>query len=601
MLTRYTDPMSPWRDDIPLTKSPLSFFLFVSRPHWRPALAAVSAVSVAALLGNAVPYLFKLIVDAALGFQTGGASSSVLFFGMAYVAVDVGKELIWRSSGYFGSYWSTGARATARYALTSYVTLHSRSFFLDRFAGSLASKIGHAAKATADLIGHFLWEFLGFGISVVASFFLAYSASPAIALIFLGWVVCAVPFNIYRARQRVPIAGEAQKHETKLTGLTVDLLSNIASMQEFARRSFEIGRFKRAITERRTRGLRNWHYGERTLIINGIIQGVFAAGMVLVAVHLAQSGTISPGDIVLILTIIFRMEDHFLFLGQRINDVSENWGEIQESLEEILEPYDVRDKADAQAFTANDASISFEQVWFSYTSSSRHVLEDFSLSIPPGQRVGLVGRSGAGKSTIFKLLLRHYDVTAGIITIGGKNIADVSTDSVREAIAVVPQEPLLFHRSIRDNIAYGRPEANDTEIIQAARLAFAHDFIERLPDGYESMVGERGVKLSGGERQRIVIARAILKDAPVLLLDEATSSLDSESEVTIQKALHELMEGKTVIAIAHRLSTLREMDRLIVMSEGRIVEDGTHEDLLAKGGIYADLWNHQAGGFLQEE
>jgi ABC-type multidrug transport system fused ATPase/permease subunit len=228
-------------------------------------------------------------------------------------------------------------------------------------------------------------------------------------------------------------------------------------------------------------------------------------------------------------------------------------------------------------------------------------MRDFSLAIKGKEKIGLVGRSGAGKSTLTKILLRHYDINGGVITIDDQDISDVTRESLRDAVAVVPQEPLLFHRTLRENIAYGNPGASEYKIVEAAKLAQAHEFIMRLPRGYDTLVGERGVKLSGGERQRIVVARAILKNAPILILDEATSALDSESEVAIQKALHTLMEGKTVIAIAHRLSTLREMDRIIVMDGGQIIEDGSHEELIARGGTYAELWAHQAGGFLKDE
>ncbi|MFA7310158.1 MAG: ATP-binding cassette domain-containing protein, partial [Candidatus Paceibacterota bacterium] len=344
--------------------------------------------------------------------------------------------------------------------------------------------------------------------------------------------------------------------------------------------------------------LRNWRYGEWVLVLNGVLQAVFGGSMAFAAVYLASTGALSVGDIVLVLTIIFRIEGLLLFLGSHLNGFAETWGEIQESLEEILEPHQIPDKEGAIDLKMDNAAIDIEDLTFTF--EAQPVFRDLSLHIPSGQRVGLVGRSGAGKTTLVRLLLHHHDIQRGSIKISGANIANVTQDSLREALAVVPQEPLLFHRSVRENISYGKPDATDEEIIRAAQLAQAHDFILRLPKGYEALVGERGIKLSGGERQRIAIARAILKNSPILLMDEATSALDSESEVQIQAALHALMEGKTVIAIAHRLSTLRQMDRIIVLERGAIVEEGTHEQLVAKGGLYAELWNHQAGGFIKD-
>jgi ABC-type multidrug transport system fused ATPase/permease subunit len=243
-------------------------------------------------------------------------------------------------------------------------------------------------------------------------------------------------------------------------------------------------------------------------------------------------------------------------------------------------------------------SITWKDVGFEFGENK--VFDTFNLTITPGQRVGLVGHSGAGKTTFVSLLLRQHDVTSGRIEIDGQSIANVTQDSLRENIAVVPQEPLLFHRTIRENIAYGKSDATDEEVVTVAKKAKAHDFISQLENGYDTLVGERGIKLSGGQKQRIAIARAMIKDAPILVLDEATSALDSESEVAIQDALHKLMEGKTVIAIAHRLSTLREMDRIIVLENGKIIEDGSHESLKEAGGVYQRLWEHQAGGFLVE-
>jgi ABC-type multidrug transport system fused ATPase/permease subunit len=276
--------------------------------------------------------------------------------------------------------------------------------------------------------------------------------------------------------------------------------------------------------------------------------------------------------------------------------LSQSLGEMREGLAEIFVPYSIIDAPHAPDLVLKEGAITWRQVSFRFGEVP--VFSDFSLTIPGGQRVGLVGSSGAGKTTFVSLLLRQHDLDQGEILIDGQNIANVTQASLRAALAVVPQEPMLFHRTIRENILYGRAGASENDLYAAARRAQVHDFVRALPDGYDTLVGERGVKLSGGQKQRIAIARAMLKDAPILILDEATSALDSESEVAIQKALHALMVGKTVIAIAHRLSTLREMDRIIVLENGHIVEDGTHEALVAFGGVYAGLWKHQSGGFV---
>jgi ATP-binding cassette subfamily B protein len=563
------------------------------------ALATLVVIVAGTLYSAGIPYSFKLITDAVTGVVQGGSYDAILWAAVTYVAITTCSGVLWRLSGYAGSYWATGARMTARHALTSYVTLHSRAYFSDRFAGSISNKIGHASNGTRDMVDQFLWEFLSLFVSVSASFYIAFHTAPSLGLLFLVWVVVVMSINVYFARRRTPLSAKAQALETKVTGATVDLLSNITAMQEYARRVFEIDRLKDMIEDRRRAALMNWHYGEHVLTFNALLQAAFAAGMVFIAVRLASGGAISAGDVVLILTLIFRVEDQFLFIGQHINRFGETWGEVKDSLNEILLPHEMPDKPDAVPLAVRQGGIVFQAVTFGYGSDM--IFRKLSFSISPGERVGLVGRSGAGKSTLIRLLLHHYELEAGYIAVDGMDISSVTQESLRSAISVVPQEPQLFHRTITENIEYGRPGASDAEVQEASRLAQAHEFISRLPEGYESMVGERGVKLSGGERQRIAIARAILKNAPILLLDEATSALDSESEVEIQKALKRLMQGKTVLAIAHRLSTLREMDRIIVMERGRVIEDGTHDQLLHRGGIYADLWNHQAGGFLQDE
>lgn len=588
-----------WREDIPLDTNPFGFFLFISKAHWKVAFMSICAVIAAGVCSAFTAYTFKIIVNAAIALPQIGAYESLLWGSGLYLGTLLAAKAFWRLSGFTGAIWATGSRATARHALTAYVTLHSRTYFSNRFAGSIANKIGHAASGVVDMVELLLWEFLDLFIAVIASFIIAFIASPSIAFIFFGWVVAVAVLNTYFAYKRKPLSARAQQLETGLTGATVDLLSNITSMQEYARRPFEIGRLKDAIDDRRKAGLRNWWYGERVLVLNNILQTFFGAVMLFTAVRLAMAGSISPGDVVLVITIIFRIEGLLQTLGSNLNKVSNVWGEVEESLNEIVEPHEIPDKEDATDLVVREGKIDVNNISFAYEETQ--VFQHLSVHVAAGERVGLVGRSGSGKSTLMRLLLHHHDIQAGSITIDGMDIAGVKQESLRRAISIVPQEPLLFHRNVLENIGYGKPRATQKQITEAAKLAQAHAFIQNLPAGYGSIVGERGIKLSGGERQRIVIARAILKNAPILLLDEATSALDSESEVAIQDALRTLMHGKTVIAIAHRLSTLREMDRILVMDSGKIVEDGKHDELLRKGGTYAGLWAHQAGGFLQDD
>jgi len=591
--------MSIWLKRTPITKSPAQFVWEVSKPHWKAATAASISVIIASVLYAYIPYIFKLIVDATTKLAAGGSYDDLVWAAIAYIAVTTTAGIVWRMSGFSGAAWATGVRATARDTLTSYVTRHSRSYFSNHFAGSLSNKISHAGNGSRNLVEQVLWQFLLFLVSVTTSFYLAFITNSLIAYLFLAWVIVIIPFNVYLAKKRVPHSMAAHKIETKLSGATVDLLSNAAAMQEYARRGFEVLRLQELTLLRRVMGLRDWWYGETTLLVNGLLQAAFASMMVFVSIHLARVGEISAGDVILVLAVIFNIEEKLIFIGSQLNGFSETWGEIKESLSEILEPIEIEDVADAERLEVAHGEIVFEDISFGYITPP--LFTNLTLRIAPGQRVGLVGKSGSGKSTLMRLLLRHHELEGGRLLIDDTDIAYVTQESLRANVSVVPQEPVLFHRTIRENILYGNLEATDMQVVEAAKLAHAHEFIERLQGGYEAMVGERGVKLSGGERQRVVIARAILKNAPILLLDEATSALDSESEVVIQEALHKLMEGKTVIAIAHRLSTLREMDRIIVLQGGKIVEDGTHDELVKHGGVYAELWSHQAGGFIKDE
>lgn len=588
-----------WRDELPRRLQPFSFLVFSSKPYRFTLIGAVLCVLLGAAATSFTAFIFKMIVDAAHGASTGGDLGPLWFGAFAYIGVSLAETILWRGSGFFGMHWATGVRATARYALTSYVTKHSYAYFANRFAGSISSKITQAANSTKDIGEQMLWQFLPFFVTMTTSFMLAFITSPLIAVVFLAWVAIITPLNIYLVRWGIPRSVATQKAETALVGTTVDSMTNMNAVHEYARRGYELERLKGFITKRRTTGIENWSFREYVRLGNGILQIVFIGGMILLATYLTAQGTLTAGDIILVLTIILIVQDRLTFIGNQLNNFGDAWGQIVESLDDIAKPLEIEDAAGATALPRISGDITLKDLSFSY--GGIEVFDGLNLTIPAGQRVGVVGRSGAGKSTLVKLLLRHYVPSGGAIYLDGVDAAGVTRESLRNQISVVPQEPMLFHRSIRDNIAYGNPGMSEEEIIQAAKEAQAHDFIVRLADGYESLVGERGVKLSGGQRQRVVIARAFAKDAPILILDEATSSLDSESEGAVQEALLRIMKGRTVIAIAHRLSTLRAMDRIIVMDGGKIVEDGTHEELLRHGGIYAGLWNHQAGGFLVEE
>ena len=313
-----------------------------------------------------------------------------------------------------------------------------------------------------------------------------------------------------------------------------------------------------------------------------------------------KHGTITPGDFALVLTINFSTIQILWSFSRDLIKFSELFSYVTQGLNVILAPIEIQDKPNAQPLVVQNGEIIFDQVQFQYKDSEL-LFKNKSIIIQPGQKIGLVGYSGSGKSTLVNLILRLFDVTAGRITIDTQDLRDVTQNSLRESIGMIPQDPSLFHRTIMENIRYGKRDASDEQVVMAAQHAHAHEFIQALPEGYNAMVGERGVKLSGGQRQRIAIARAFLKNAPILILDEATSQLDSVTESYIQKSLWQLMQGKTTIVIAHRLSTLLEMDRILVFDNGRIVQDGTHPELLAQGGLYATLWNAQVGGFLPEK
>ena len=384
------------------------------------------------------------------------------------------------------------------------------------------------------------------------------------------------------------------------SGELVDALSNIWAVKAFSARDRERRRLSERLHGEAAAQVRSWLYLEKSRVIHDVALWGTAGLMLAWAIHLWAAGQITPGEVVMVSALTFRILHGSRDLAFALINATQQLGLIGETLRVVGLPHAVVDHPQARPLVGHGGGIEFEGVSFDY-QGRRRVLEGFSLRIPPGQRVGLVGPSGAGKSTIVSLVQRLDDVQHGRVLIDGQAVTEITQDSLRAAIAVVPQEVSLFHRSILENIRYGRPDASDEEVFAAARAAYCDDFIRNLPDGYDTPVGERGVKLSGGQRQRLGLARAILKDAPILILDEATSALDSESEIAVQKALSFLMRGRTVLAIAHRLSTLSALDRIVVLVDGRIVEDGSPTDLRRRGGAFEALWRMQSDGFRLDQ
>ncbi len=587
-----TAPKAAYTSVIPT--SPLAYFWFVTKPYKFWATGSFLVVALAAGTSQATNYFFKLIVDAVESSD----HHSVFVYALMYPVAIFVVQLLYRLSGYFGMQWTILVKQKGYNELCDYIFSHGHTFYADRFAGSVLSKINNVVSSLDNVMPEILWTHWNSLITFLVTFFFLYIVDPVTSYLFLVLVVVLFATNRMLAPRKTILAMENATANTVLRGRIVDVLSNISATRQYVRKGLEIKSINYLTEDLKKKDKASWFYSEMMMTMNVFILFIFALLMFWSLVHQWSLGNITTGDFILVLSLVAQITGTLIFIGRVFNATARSFGEMQEGLNDLVIPYDVKDKTGARKMKISEAGIVWKNVTFEYGENK--VFNQFDLTIPAGQRVGLVGPSGAGKSTFVSLLLRQHDIDSGVIEIDGQDISQVTQDSLREQIAVVPQEPLLFHRSIRENIAYGKLTATDKEIIAVAKKAQAHDFIKDLPEGYDTLVGERGVKLSGGQKQRVAIARAMLKDAPILVLDEATSALDSESEVAIQKALHKLMTGKTVVAIAHRLSTLREMDRIIVLENGKIVEDGSHDALVNYGGVYARLWAHQAGGFLQE-
>ncbi|MBB1250434.1 ABC transporter ATP-binding protein [Rhizobium sp. G21] len=584
-----------------------AFILHYSRPvmFWLILMAVVTAaigvgeVMLFNFLGQIVDWLAKsdpktFFADEGDTLLAMGAFALIVLPGLVVFQSLIVHQVL------LGNYPMIG-----RWQMHRYLLRQSMTFFANEFAGRVATKVMQTSLAVREVAMKVLDVFvyvLSYFISMFAVVGMAdWRLMGPLAL----WVVCYAGLLTYFVPRLRKISEKQADARSMMTGRIVDSYTNIATVKLFSHAGREEAYAKRGMDEflQTVHGQMRYVTTFHALVhTNNAILGVLTTTM---SIWFWSNGSIELGVIAVAISLALRINGMSQWIMWEVSALFENIGTVYDGMGMLSKRQDILDKPNAPSLKADKGGIDFDRIRFHY-GKSKGVIQDITLSIKPGEKVGLVGRSGAGKTTLMNLLLRFYDLEGGQIRVDGQDIADVTQDSLRAKVGVVTQDTSLLHRSVRDNIAYGLPGASDAEIIEAAKRANAWEFIETLVDpqgrkGLDAQVGERGVKLSGGQRQRVAIARVFLKDAPILILDEATSALDSEVEAAIQENLFALMEGKTVIAIAHRLSTLTEMDRLVVLDKGAIQEEGAHADLVAQGGIYADLWRRQSGGFLADD
>jgi ATP-binding cassette subfamily B protein len=505
-----------------------------------------------------------------------------------------------RTVEFSNSYFQANVMEGLRKQAFSHMMEHSHSFFSNNFGGSLTQKIGKYARAFEKLMDRLVNDGLPLIIRSAGTVIAIYTLVPKYAYILsifcIVFLVTALVYTKFKLKYDVIAA----LSDTKTTGVLADSISNHSSVQLFAGHNYENERVGKVIQDQKKKTVFNWYLWATLGLIQGFYSVVIEFIIFWIVVGDWKLGLITLPVIVLIQSYLGRLVENLWGFAGIVRTFYDGFADAQEMALIMEVPYEIEDK-NIRILEETKGEVIFENVTYIYDKNSAKVFDDFSLTIPAGQKIAIVGTSGAGKSTFVNLLMRLFNLTSGKILIDGIDITSISQKNLREQIAFVPQDPVLFHRTLLDNIRYGRRDATDEEVKKASSLANCDKFIDRLPLGYETFVGERGIKLSGGERQRVAIARAILKDAPILVLDEATSSLDSESELFIQDALHNLIKNKTTIVIAHRLSTIREMDRIIVIEDGKIIEDDNHERLINKDeGVYKKLWDLQAGGFNKD-
>ncbi len=556
---------------------------------------------IAGLVGIFIPIYYKNFFDSLSSGQhpvllIDSLIKIILAIGVLHLIVWV----LWRSSDLFYNYMMSKATAKLKQNSFDYMLKHSYSFFANNFSGSLVQRVNRFTRAFEVLSNSFVYQIFPLSITVVGSVVITWFVTPVVSVVIMVWVLIFTTFNILFSRWKLKYDIIVANADSKTTGYLSDSITNNSAISLFTGFAYESKSFQEITNDQARKTRFSWYLGDAVDAVQALLIILVEFLAFYYILKYWKEGLATIGTFVLAQTYIIYVAQQLWGLNKVIRSIYQSFADAKEMVEILELPREIKDIPNAKKIKVFKGEINFVSVTFNF-NETREVLSDIDLMIKGGEKVALVGASGAGKTTFVRLIMRLYDLTKGRIEIDGQDIHTVTQDSLRESISLVPQDPILFHRTLMENIRYGRREATDDEVIQAAKLAHCDEFIDSLPLKYETLVGERGIKLSGGERQRIAIARAILKKAPILILDEATSSLDSHSEVLIQDALDNLMKGCTTIVIAHRLSTIRKMDRIIALENGKIIEDGTHDDLIKQpNGLYKKLWELQAGGFVGE-
>ena len=585
-----------------LPATPFRFVLYFARQYRGWYLLMIALETINSTCGILIPYatgqLIKAVTTAheqSLSLVEHLKGPLWLFIGLA-----VGEVVFARAGGGVQIVIGPRQRQTVTRAMYAYLQHHSHRFLSNDFAGALAHKISETSMGYSQTIWTLIFDFYPMVIVFGVAIFMLGRAHGGLAEFVFIWAVCFVSLSFWLATRTRPFAVAASAARSETTGKVVDAVTNLTSTRLFARLDYEREYLDTQLRKELKAVRRSNSYSERVRWFQYSAAAVLKIGVLYYALQLWGRGEITVAEFVVASTTTLLIINEARNLSRRFLEFFEYIGNVANGVHTLVKPHEVIDQAGAQRVAIETGRIEFRDVSFGY-SDDQLIFQHLNVTIPAGQRVGLVGFSGSGKSTFVSLILRLYDPQGGKILIDGHDIQAMTQESLHSQLSLIPQDPNLFHRTLMENIRYGRLEATDEEVVDAARKAHADGFIRKIKDQYSSLVGERGVKLSGGQRQRIAIARVVVKNAPILILDEATSSLDSITEQAIQETLNEVMQGKTVIVVAHRLSTIAHLDRILVFDQGRIVEDGTHAQLLALGGSYHRLWSRQAGGFVLDD